>query len=252
MIQYNRLWQGEIVRYPAIYDELTRLHDAALERQALLDAPPLSHDGIGAGFHTRIDELSRRLHDAVRKLPTPDYVVIDDLTPHRCILRVPVYTDILDTAFVNRFRTTIEEAWKLRDGTDEFSVALEIRRVSPTDLYPDRSVPVHGAHLDVAAHIRRFPPDGVVLTTGAPTTYASGRSIILGPHSIPLSVLVHEFGHMLGFKDAYFRGYRDLGGDGYEVIEVILPPEDIVAAPEEGRVRRKHFDQVVGERCNGR
>lgn len=36
--------------------------------------------------------------------------------------------------------------------------------------------------------------------------------------------------------------------DGYEVLEVILDPDDIVGAPEDGRVRRQHFEQVLGEK----
>jgi hypothetical protein len=53
---------------------------------------------------------------------------------------------------------------------------------------------------------------------------------------------------MLGFKDGYFRGYRDQGSDGYEVLEVILDPDEVVCAPEHGRVRRQHFEQVLDEK----
>jgi hypothetical protein len=52
----------------------------------------------------------------------------------------------------------------------------------------------------------------------------------------------------LGFKDGYFRGYREGGADGYEVIEVILDPDEVVSAPEGGRVRRQHFEQVLAEK----
>jgi hypothetical protein len=48
-------------------------------------------------------------------------------------------------------------------------------------------------------------------------------------------VLAHEFGHVLGLRDAYFRGYRDLGADGYQVMEVVADPDDIMGAP--GTVR---------------
>jgi hypothetical protein len=247
-IQYNRLWQGEIVRYPGIYRDLTTLQAAVLERQALLDALPLGDERIEADLRARADQISIRIEDAIRKLPTADFVRVEQLSPRRWVLRVPVYTDIADSAFVERFRAEIEGAWKVRDGDEEFSVALEIRRVSPAGLYPSGSVPARGAQVDLGSHIRRFPLDGVVLTTGATMIFASGYCIVLGPHAIGPSALVHEFGHMLGFKDGYFRGYRDGGGDGYEVIEVILDPDEIVSAPEGGRVRRQHFEQVLAEK----
>ena len=49
-----------------------------------------------------------------------------------------------------------------------------------------------------------------------------------------------------------FRGYKDPGTDGYQVMEVIAEPEDIMGAPGTGRVMRRHFDRMiesaVGER----
>jgi len=38
---------------------------------------------------------------------------------------------------------------------------------------------------------------------------------------------VHQFGHMLGFKDGCFRSYQGLGADGYAVLKVILSSENI-------------------------
>src|SRR5205823_3858912 len=110
---------------------------------------------------------------------------------------------------------------------DDFSVKLDIRRILPSQLYSDMAVPVNGTHIDVTIHLKRFPQDGVVLTTGANSTYVLGRSILLGPHAIPRKTLVHEFGHMLGFKDGYFRSHEDLGADGFKVVEVILDPDEI-------------------------
>ncbi len=37
-IQYNRFWQADVARARAFYEEGTRLHDAVLEHQAVLDA----------------------------------------------------------------------------------------------------------------------------------------------------------------------------------------------------------------------
>jgi len=242
-------WQGEIVRYLRIYQDLTALNEAVLTRQVYLDALPVGEERIEADLLDRAAALSRRIEEAVRKLPTSDFVRIDHPSPHHWVVTVPVRTDIEDSAFIERFRAAIEGAWHVRDGEDEFSVVLDIQHVSPAALYPDGRVPARGAHIDLGDHIRRFPPGGVVLTTGATLTYATaGPTIVLGPHAVAPGTLAHEFGHMLGFKDGYFRGYRDRGPEGYEVIEVILDPEEIVGAPEQGRVRRQHFDEILGER----
>lgn len=241
-IQYNKLWQGEIARHPDFYREQNALEDAVTERQALLDASTLRPKQ-----RARLEVLSQQVERAVHKFPTPGYLRIEHPSARRFILRVPVYTDILDAAFVEKARASIEEPWQLHEGGDDYSVALELHLVSPAALYP-QGAPAHGAQLDLADHLARFPPNGVVLTTGATTIYASGRGILLGPHAIPRSALAHEFGHMLGFRDGYLRGFHDRGVDGYEVVEVILVDGDVVGAPEEGRVRRQHFEQVFGER----
>jgi hypothetical protein len=125
---------------------------------------------------------------------------------------------------------------------------LEIRDVPAKQLYPDGGLPAHGEHIDVAQHIRRFPPGGAVLTTGANSTHVLGRSINVGPHDIAPNPLAHEFGHILGFVDRYFRGYRDRGPEGFEVLEVVIDPEDIMSAPGAGRVGRHHFERLLSAR----
>jgi hypothetical protein len=248
LIHYNRLWQGEIARHPRVYDDLTALYDAAVERQTLVDAMTSADDRTKADVRARVDALSRRLDEATRKLPAPGYLRIDRPSAHRYVFRMPVYTDIENGAFLEWFRTAVEKAWQLRDGGDEFNVILEIRPASPAELYPDGRAPAHGTHIDLVDHTRRFPADGAVLTTGANTTQVRGRNIIIGPNEVAPHDIAHEFGHILGFRDGYFRGYRDRGPDGYEVLEIIFDPDDIMAAPGHGRVLRKHFDQLLAEK----
>ena len=82
-----------------------------------------------------------------------------------------------------------------------------------------------------------------MLTTGVNTTHVLDRGINIAPN-----VLAHEFGHILGFVDGYFRGYRDRDPDGYEVLEVVIDLGDMMSAPGHGRVRGQHFEGPVGQR----
>jgi hypothetical protein len=105
---------------------------------------------------------------------------------------------------------------------------------------------VPGAAIDLRAHIARFPADVAVLTTGAGSThFTAGRAIVLSPHDAPYSVVAHEFGHVLGFRDAYLRGYRDAGADGYVVTELVVDNGDIMGNSRAGTVRPQHFERLL-------
>lgn len=248
LIQYNRLWQGDVVRRPQVYRDAKLLQNAAVERQRLLDSLALPGQPRIENMRARADSLSRSLDAAIAKAPPPDFMRLDHPADHRWVITVPVLTDITDSAFIARAQSIIQAAWHLRDGNDDFTVLLDIRRLSASELYPKGDAPEKGAHIDIGAHTDRFPQGGMILTTGGNLTYAYGRAIILGPHAIFARVLAHEFGHMLGFKDGYFRSFEDLGPNGYEIVEVILVPGDVVAAPEGGVARREHFDQLLREK----
>jgi hypothetical protein len=244
-IEYNRLWQGEIVRRRAHYDSQTELHDAVLERQSLLDALQAGDEALAPHLSARVDALSRRIHDEIHRTSPPEFLRIEHPSSHRWIVAVPIYTDIEDRSFVAGFQAIVERAWHVRDGEDEFSVRLEVRRVPIAQLYPDGARPAPGEHIDVGRHIGRFPPDGAVLTTGSTITYVLTRSIDVGPGDIVPNTLVHEFGHIMGFADGYFRGYRDRGAEGFEVLEVVIDRDDIMSEPGYGRVSRQHFERLL-------
>jgi hypothetical protein len=247
-IQYNRLWQSEIARFTQRYKDAKILQDDVLTRQALMDSLSLGGEHPEGNLQARSDSLTRRIAEAIRKSPTPNFVRADHRTAHEWILSVPLYTDIVDSSFVEAARVAIQDGWHVQDGDDDFRVTLDIRRVLPSQLYPNAEVPANGAHIVIPEHVKRFPPDGAVLTTGGNLTYLFGRSIILGPHAIAPAILAHEFGHILGFKDAYFRSAEDSGVDGYKVLEVILGPGDDLGVPQNGSVSRQHFEAILQER----
>jgi hypothetical protein len=247
LIQYNRLWQGEIARLPAAYAESKRYQSVAMERQRILDSLSTSK-GADTRINFRLDSLSRIIDSAVHKAATPAYVRVDHTSAHDWIVTVPMYTDINDSAYVERFRSAVENGWQTTDGSEQYSMKLDIRRIAPEKLYPAGDVPANGSHIDIAKHIDRFPSDGAVITTGANSTYVFGRAILLGPHALNRKTLVHEFGHLLGFKDDYFRSYEDSGPDGYRVLEVILPPDAVLSVPEDGKATRQHFEAIIEDR----
>ncbi|TMA64812.1 MAG: hypothetical protein E6J73_06325 [Deltaproteobacteria bacterium] len=109
-------------------------------------------------------------------------------------------------------------------------------------------MPAVGEPIDLPRHLQRFPADAAILTTGALTTHVQSYAIVLGPHPITPRILAHEFGHLLGFRDAYVRGYEDLGKDGFQILEVSTDPTDIMADPVAGSVQVKHFEMLLNKR----
>jgi hypothetical protein len=244
-IEYNRLWQAEIARNRHGYDVQTSLHDAVFQRQALRDALPYADPVLAPYLRARADELYARIDEATRRLAPPNFVEVEQQGPHRFVVTVQLYTDIEDETFIEGFRSAVERLWHVRSSEEEFDVKVEIRRVSGSQLYPDGGIPARGEHIDLGRHVDRFPAGGAVLTTGGNSTYVLGRAINLGPPEIAPNILAHEFGHILGFVDGYFRGYRDQGLDGFEVLEVVTDPDDIMSAPGEGYVGPHHFQKLL-------
>jgi len=161
------------------------------------------------------------------------------------IFRVPFYTDIEDRNFIAAAKRTIEAVWRLTENDNTYRVEIEISHLPGEVLYADSQTPAEGEKIAVREHLRHFPANAAILTTGALTTHVENNAIVLGPHSISARVLAHEFGHVLGFRDRYIRGYRDLGKDGFEVLEAIADPHNIMGAPATGSVLSTHFDALL-------
>ncbi len=266
-IQYNRLWQPAIARDRASYDRQTVLEHAVLERQTVVDALASSDEaafrkalapiaGIDSSrarnelereLRDREAAMSREVQDETGQVTPPPFMHVDHPRDHLWIVHVPFYTDIEDREFVHAFRRAVQSVWRLRDGGDTFRVRLSIAYLAARRLYRERPAPQVGDQIDLGAHAALFPPGGAVLTTGANTTHFTARCCIaVAPHDLAPHVLAHEFGHVVGFKDVYFRGYRDLGEDGFEVTEVVADPEDLMGDPGSGPVLRRHFEKLIG------
>lgn len=237
-VGYNWLWQSEIANNRARFDAATRLIDAALTLTAA-DAP-LTSDILSAGA-----------------APDPGtFVRVESPSRHVHVVTVLMVTDIVDDAFVERFKSAAEGHWALTASGEDYRVRLEMTRLSPERLYCGAPVtglplgscapPAKGERIDLETHTARFPPGRAVLTTGASALHARGRRVIaLTPFDVAPRVLAHEVGHLLGFPDAYLRGYRDLGPEGFRVIEFVPDLSNIMAAPGAGSVKEQHFRQLI-------
>jgi hypothetical protein len=260
-VQYNRFWQAAIAADRAGYDRETALQNEVLERQGILDGlrnldaafgrvsvslkrfqAPLAE--ISDDLKRREALLTHRINGATSRIRTADFIALQRHA-NDWIFRIPLYTDIEDQAFVASVKRIIESTWQLRDGTNSFRVELDIAYVATDLLYGDSEKPMIGERVDIRRHLRRFPSGAAILTTGAITTHVQDHAIVLGPHAIAPNVLAHEFGHILGFRDRYIRGYKDLGENGFQVMEVVADPNDIMAVPATGSVLRRHFETIL-------
>jgi hypothetical protein len=121
--------------------------------------------------------------------------------------------------------------------------------VAPADLYPE-GAPERGAEIDGKDHRARFRDDALVLTTGAKSTHSYvGRTIQLGSTPLTPRTLAHEFGHLLGFRDAYLRAFS---GDpqasfGAHLVEWTGILQDLMGDGRSGSVT----DEMIGRLVRG-
>jgi hypothetical protein len=263
-IQYNRLWQaaiaadrpgyeqetilqGEVLEHQKIANLLHRM-SAASERSDLSPNAPLKLSGTSINLTARAASLTRRINAALSRLDTPEFVSVENYTG-RWLIRVPLFTDIEDHEFVHTVQQMIENSWQASDSEQSYRVQLDITFITPGTLYPNRANSIAGQKLDVPRHLSRFPSGGAILTTGGLTTYVQNHAIILGSQGVTPQVLAHEFGHILGFRDRYVRGYRNLGKDGFLVMELVADSKDIMAATSDGAVLPRHFQRIINRRA---
>jgi hypothetical protein len=262
-LQYNRLWQAAIASNRSGFDRETSLYYEVLERQriverlrrmrAAFEKSAITYNAahrfaeMSGTLPSRVEWLTRRIAAELNEADMPDFVQIERAIDG-WIIRVPLFTDITDHRFVREVKQSVEDAWQATEGGATYRVELDVRFVSENVLYPHGAKSPADKTLDLRAHLQRFPAGGAILTSGASTTHVRGRAIVLGPHALTPHVLAHEFGHVLGFRDRYIRGYKDLGKDGFLVMEVVADPHDIMSATAAGGVSPSHFAKILSRR----
>jgi hypothetical protein len=178
-------------------------------------------------------------------------MILDDSGSGPVTVRIPLATDIEDTAFVRAAQSVIQRLWAAHVNGRDHRVVVEVQLLSPRQVYCGGAVrpcapPARGSAIDIASHVARFPAGLAVLTTGGTQPHVlAGRSMVLGPRDLSERTLGHEFGHILGFEDEYLRGFRSLGPDGYAIIEYIPDRSNIMAASAFGASVPAHYTQLV-------
>ncbi len=237
-LKYHGHWQQAVIDYPRFFAEKKKI--AALARRLME-----TRDETG-GTATALRE---RIVRQIFRFRRTKGLAIRTRAGNRNVLPVTIFTDVENKDFLARFRDGVEQAFNRSPAARArgFEIALTIRTIPPATLYPD-GAPAAGAAIDLKAHVGRFPDGALILTMGAESTHAfTGRYIALGPSPVTPRVLAHEFGHLLGFNDAYVRSYEGDPRDAFGVVVIEWTGlfDDLMGAPGSGRVSPRMIDTLI-------
>ncbi|MEE2886458.1 MAG: hypothetical protein VX951_03400 [Planctomycetota bacterium] len=239
-VSYHRYWQKAIPEYHEFFARRNALLPKVEELQKLLEQ---------GGDAKRIEAIRAEVQSEVAPFQkTPGLKVSTDEDGWR-VLRVEVVTDITDETFLKTFEAAVDREYTQSAvaRAKKFRIELSLQRMSPARLYPD-GVPALASVVDIEKHVARFPKGALVLTTGARSTHAfNGRYIQLGTNRCRPRTLAHEFGHLLGFSDAYLRCFTGKSTDplGCSIMEWTGLLNDLMGEPEHGRVTSAMLDRLL-------
>jgi hypothetical protein len=239
-LDYHARWQVAVVEYRSWFGERNRLADRARELVELIER---------GGPAERVAAVRRELMPRLAPFRPVAGLAVERETAGGVVLPVEIGTDIEDDAFLARAREAIEEEFSRGEASRAagFAVRVSWRRIPPRTLYP-QGAPARASEIDLAAHVRRFPADAFVLTTGAASTHAvTGRAVLLGPGPIAGRTLAHEFAHLLGFDDAYLRSYEGdpAGAWGVVLVEWVGLADDLMGNIEGGAVTPEMIETLL-------
>ncbi len=162
------------------------------------------------------------------------------------VLRLDVVTDIEDEEFRTEVIDSVQLVWNESAAAKQAGLRIELTLevIEPTTLYGGQP-PLPGSTIDERAHLGRFPAGRLVLTTGGDRTHAIvGRYVQLGTDPVTPRQLAHEVGHLLGFADAYLRGYEEAGPYGVVIVEWSGLQDDLMGAPSSGPVTDRMVERL--------
>jgi hypothetical protein len=239
-LAYHRQWQAAVVESSAFFAERNALVEEARALATLRaeggDAEPL--DRREAALRASIAPLT--------PVPALSLVVTEDGARS---LPVRLATDVDDLEFLEAFRRAVTTHWNDSRAARErrLSIDLSFERVSPGS-GDEREPPNLMTTAGREAYLARFPAGLPVLTSGAASTHAwQGRALLLGPNPVTPRTLAHEFGHLLGFSDAYLRGWDgDPDGTyGVVLVEWTGLVDDLMGNPGAGQVSEAMVDRLL-------
>jgi hypothetical protein len=253
-LAYHEQWQAAVADQTAYFEKRNTVIANARELDALLKASAQEQEQKQEGEQpaeesARVLELRAEIREVLEVFHPVSFLAIEEQSDGTLELPVSVLTDIPDEAFLAAFRAAVDEAWNGAQAARErgFSIRLEILPVPLSEIYPENP-PEVGQEIDPVEHVARFPPDTLVMTTGGRSTHAwKGRCLVLGPGDISPRTLAHEFGHLLGFSDAYLRGFDGQLDDRFGVVLVEWTGllDDLMGNVSGGIVRENLVDRLV-------
>jgi hypothetical protein len=238
-LDYHARWQVAIVEHRAWF---TRRNRIAERTRGMVEA-------IERGAPDEEVEALRR--EVLLKLAPfrPASGLAIERAGDALVLPVEVATDIDDETFLAVAARAVAEEFSQSDAARVARLSLEVRwrRVAVDVLYPE-GPPDQASAIDPDDHLRRFPDGALILTTGAASTYARPRrAVLLGPSPLARRTLAHEFGHLLGFDDAYLRCYEGdpAGPYGAVLVEWTGLSDDLMGNPRGGRVTAEMVETLI-------
>jgi hypothetical protein len=238
---YHAYWQRAVIEYLDYFRRQNVLVARAREMVGLREVGERP---------ARVTALRSEIRETVAPFRPAPGLRVERRADGTRVLPVVVTTDVADVAFLDVFQAAVRSAFSESEAARarRFRVELTLQPITPETLYGTGRAPVRGATLDVDAHLDRFPAGALVLTTGETSTHAwTGRAIVLGPTPINRRTLAHEFGHLLGFQDAYLRGFDGDPGDpfGIVLVEWTGLTDDLMGDGRGGRVTLEMIDRLL-------
>ncbi len=230
-VSYHRYWQKAVVDHARFFALRNRVVVHAVRLKKLLDEE---------GDAKEIEKLRVLIEAKVAPFQKTAGLSIEATSGGGRVLAVKIATDIADSAFLDTFRRAVHEAYNesAAGKAAKFLVIVTFEKMDPAKLYGG-TPPRRGDAVDEKKHLARFPKGALVLTTGAKSTHAFvGHYIQLGTNPMRPRELAHEFGHLLGFSDAYLRGFEGnpCGKLGCTLVEWGGLQDNIMGAPARGIV----------------
>jgi len=239
-LDYHEGWQVAAVESRAFFKRQNRSVELVREMERVRQE---------GGEAEQVERLHAEVLDRITSFSRAPDLSLTRRPDGTRVLPVTVWTDVEDQVFLDRFREIVESVFTecAAARSMRFALELRLRRIPIAELYP-KGPPARGAAIDISEHQDRFPGRRLILTTGAESTHAwQGRSVLLGSAPLSRNTLAHEFAHLLGFGDAYLRGFDGETGGPFGVVFVEWTglENDLMGWPAGGAVSERMIAKLI-------